>query len=273
METATDATTPYLLAAFCASACYAAATILQAIGSRRAAGLKAMLQPLVLLGVAIDGAAFVLSLVAYARLPLFLVQTIIAASVAAVVLLAVPFLKVPLRWPDAVAVCCVLVGLVGLALVGADQPAIAPPPGFVVAMAGSLGALLLVLIVGYRRGPAWLFGTISALAYAGVAIAARGAEDAGPLLQVLTQPLAGVIVGFGVIAFTAYVRALEVGPVALAASLVAVIEVAVPAAVGVALFGDSLPSGLVLPGVAAIVIALGGCVALGFSPATEAAGG
>ncbi len=232
-----------------------------------------MLQPLVLLGVAIDGASFVLSLVAYARLPLFLVQTIIAASVAAVVLLAVPFLKVRLRWQDAVAVCCVLAGLIGLALVGADQPAVAPPAGFLATMAASLGALALVLIVGYRRGPAWLFGTISALAYAGVAIAARGAQEAGPVLQVITQPLAGVIVGFGVIAFTAYVRALEVGPVALAASLVAVIEVALPAVVGVALFGDSLPPGLLLPGVASIVVALAGCVALGFSPATRAAGG
>ncbi|WP_143483672.1 hypothetical protein [Propionicimonas paludicola] len=232
-----------------------------------------MLQPLVLIGVAIDGASFLLSLVAYARLPLFLVQTIIAASVAVVVVLAVPFLNVRLRWSDAAAVLCVLAGLIGLALLGTDQPAVAPPPGFLAATASSLVALIVVLTVWYRRGPAWLFGTISALAYAGVAIAARGTDDAGGLLQMLCQPLAIVIVGFGVVAFTAYIRALEVGPVALAASLVAVIEVVVPAVIGVALFGDTLAPGLVLPAAASVVIALGGCIALGFSPATRAASG
>lgn len=263
---------PYLLAAFGASVGYAVATILQALGTRRSTGLRALTQPLVLLGLALDGASFLLSLMAYARLPLFLVQTIIAASVAFVVLLAVPVLKVSLRRQDVVAVLAVVAGLIGLALVGSDQPAASPPSGFVAATLAGLVVLAVVLGLGYRSGPASLFGTISALGYAGVAIAARGARTSGSWSELVAQPLTIAVVGYGVIAFTAYVRALEVGPVALAASLVAVIEVVVPGVAGLFLFGDSVPAGAALPGVLAVLIALAGCVVLGFSPATAAAG-
>jgi drug/metabolite transporter (DMT)-like permease len=263
---------PALLAAFGASAGYAVATILQALGTRRSTGLRALAQPLVLLGLALDGASFLLSLVAYARLPLFLVQTVIAASVAFVVVLAVPLLKVSLRRRDVVAVVAVVAGLVGLALIGSDQPPATPPPGFTAAMLAGLAVLAVALGLGYRSGPAWLFGTISALGYAGVAIAARGARTSGSWSELVAQPLTIAVVGFGVIAFTAYVRALDVGPVTLAASLVAVIEVAVPGVAGLFLFGDNVPADASLPGALAVLVALAGCVVLGSSPATAAAG-
>jgi drug/metabolite transporter (DMT)-like permease len=263
--------TPYLLAAFGTSAGYAVATILQAVGARRASGLRALVQPLVVLGLLLDGAAFLLSLVAYSRLPLFLVQTVIAASVVGVVLLAVPVLKVPLRGRDVVAVLAVVAGLVGLAVVTGEQTAAPAPSGFVAGTLAALVVLGVLLAAGYRRGPAWLFGTISALGYAGVAIAARGARTTGAWTAIVWQPLAIPVLGFGVIAFVAYVRALEVGTAALAASLVAVIEVLVPAVAGWLLFGDGLAPSALLPGIAAVVVALAGCLALGRGPGNAAA--
>jgi drug/metabolite transporter (DMT)-like permease len=262
-----------LLAALGASVGYAVATILQAVGSRRASGLRALYQPLVAAGLALDGASFLLSLVAYVRLPLFGVQTIIAASVAGVVLLAVPFLKVPLRRVDVAGVVAVVAGLAVVATVSGDQPATRAPDGFVLATLVCAGALAVLLAVLYRRGPAWSLGTASALGYAGVAVAARGATTGGDWWQLVLQPLAPAILVFGVVAFVAYVRALERGPVGLAAGLVAVIEVVVPGLAGLALFGDSVPAGLAVPAAVAVAVALAGCVVLSRSPANGVAGG
>ena len=71
---------PGLLAAVGASVAYGVATLLQAVGARRAGGLAALRQPAVLGGLALDGAAFLVSLLAFARLPLFVVEAVIAAT-------------------------------------------------------------------------------------------------------------------------------------------------------------------------------------------------
>ena len=68
-----------LLAAIGASVGYGVATVLQALGARRSAGLSALRQPAVLGGFALDGLSFLVSLLAFARLPLFLVETVIAS--------------------------------------------------------------------------------------------------------------------------------------------------------------------------------------------------
>ncbi|HEY0237570.1 MAG TPA: hypothetical protein VGC37_02895 [Friedmanniella sp.] len=262
-----------LLAAAGASVGYGVATVMQAVGARRAGGLAAFGQPLVLGGLALDGTCFLLSLLAFARLPLFVVETIIAASLVVVVLLARPVLRVPLRRADIVAVVVVLVGLTALAAAAGGQPPI-PAAGAVV-RACLVGVVVLAAVTAacYRRGPAWIMGLASALGYSGVAIGARGAHTGGPLIDVVRQPMAVVVVASGLIAVVAYVRAIERGPVSLAAALVAVVEVVLPGAVGLAFLGDTVRAGWALPAAAAVLAALVGCVTLARSPANEAAGG
>ncbi len=111
-----------LLAALGAAVAYAVGTVLQARGTRRAAGLRALRQPLVLLGLACDGLGLLLALVAYGRLPLFVVQGVVASSVVGVVLLAVPVLGARLRRSDAAGVGVAVVGLALLAASAAEQP-------------------------------------------------------------------------------------------------------------------------------------------------------
>lgn len=260
-----------LLAAIGASLAYAVATVLQALGSRKAQGLNAFFQPLVVLGLVLDGAAFLLSLVAYASLPLFLVQAIIAASLVGVVVLAVPALHVSLRPRDIAGVIAVVLGLVVLGLATGDQPEVSPSGTFVVVVLGAAAVLAVALAVGYLKGPAWLLGAISALAYSGVAIAARGATSHGSWTSVVFQPLSAAVLLFGITAVIAYVRALERGPVSLAAALVSVIEVVVPGVVGVAFFGDGVASGWAIPALVAVAVCLAGCIVLSFSPANAAA--
>ncbi|MGW6229132.1 hypothetical protein ACWFQT_18680, partial [Cellulosimicrobium cellulans] len=77
-----------LLAAVAASVLYAVSTIMQAVATRRAHGLAAVAQPLVIGGLVVDGVAWLLSLLALDHLPLFVVQAVVAASLVVVVLLA-----------------------------------------------------------------------------------------------------------------------------------------------------------------------------------------
>lgn len=262
-----------LLAAVGASVGYGVATILQAIGTRRAHGMAAFANRLVLGGLALDVACFALSLLAFARLPLFVVETVIAASVVVVVLLARPFLGAPLRGVDLAAAGGVVLSLVVLAGASGHQPPVHAAGTFLTATLVGAGLLAALLAGAYATGPAWLLGLVSALGYAGVAIGARGARTDGGLLHVVLQPMALVVGGCGVIAVVAYVRALERGSVGLAAATVSVVEVLVPGLVGAAFLGDTVRPGW-LPGVvAAVAVALTGCVILARSPANEAAGG
>jgi drug/metabolite transporter (DMT)-like permease len=259
-----------LLAAVAASVGYGVATLLQALGARRAGGLATFRQPIVLGGFALDAASFAVSLLAFARLPLFLVESVVAASLVVVVLLARPVLGTPLRGMDLLATSVVLGGLVVLAAAAGRQP---PAAGNRAVLRGALVALGL-LVVGtaacYRRGPAWVMGLASALGYSGVAIGVRAARTDGTVGQLLWQPATLVVLVSGVVAIVAYLRALERGPASLAASLVAVVEVLVPGAVGLAALGDTVRTGWALPAAVATAAALGGCLVLARAPANAA---
>ena len=89
-----------LLGAFAAAILYGAATVLQAAGVRSlrlvpaGASLPARLWAgrLYAVGLALDGLGFLASIAALRTLPLFVVQSAIASSVAVTALLAVAFL-------------------------------------------------------------------------------------------------------------------------------------------------------------------------------------
>jgi drug/metabolite transporter (DMT)-like permease len=258
-----------LLAAVGASIGYGVATVLQALGTRRAGGLAAFRQPYVLAGFGLDIVSFLASLIAFERLPLFLVQAIIAASLVVVVLVAHPVLHTPLRRADLVAAGVVVAALVVLGGAAGTQPP-KPADDAVVRVALIATAVLVVATIAfYPKGPAWVMGLASALGYSGVAIGVRGAREGGSLWHVLWQPMTLVVVASGVIAIVAYVRALERGPASLAASLVSVGEVVVPGVVGLVVLGDTIKAGWAVPAALAIAAALGGCLALARTPGAQ----
>lgn len=258
-----------LLAAVGASVGYGVATVLQAVGARRSGGLSALRQPAVLGGLVLDGLSFLVSLLAFARLPLFLVETVIASSLVVVVLLARPVLHTPLRAIDLVAAVVVVGGLVVLAGAGGSQPAVAADRTVVRWVFVALAVLVVGTAASYPRAPAWVMGLASAFGYSGVAIGVRAARTSGSLAELIWQPMALVVVLCGLVAVVAYVRALELGPAGLAASLVSVVEVVVPGVVGLAVLGDTVRSGWGVPAVVAILAALAGCVLLARAPGND----
>lgn len=262
-----------LLAAVAAAVGYGVSTVLEAVGARRSPGAGALRQPIVLGALVLDGAAWLASLLALDRLPLFAVQAIQASSVVVVVVLARFVLGTRTRPRDAVAAAVVVAALVVVALGSGEQPAVTPPPGFTVGMLVASGVLVVAAVAAYARGGALLLALLAGLGYSGAAVAARGAHASGGLLATVAQPLAIAIVACGAVGVLAYLRALERGPAGGVAALSSVIEVLVPGVVGVAVLGDTVRHGWGVPVVLALVAALVACVALARSPAAVATAG
>ena len=260
-----------LLAAVAAAVAYGVSTVLQAVGARRAGGVAALRQPLVAGALGLDGGAWLLSLLALDVLPLFVVQAVLASSVAVVVVLARLVLGAPARRRDVVAVVVVVAALAVVAAGSGEQPAPRPPGSFTTGMLVATGALVLVTALAYRRAGAPLLALLGGLGYSGAAIAARGAHASGPVLDAVLQPLALVVVVCGAVGVLAYLRALERGSVGGAAALLSVVEVLVPGAVGLAVLGDVVRPGWGVPVALALVAALTMCAVLGSSPAGRAA--
>lgn len=260
-----------LAAAVAAAAGYGVSTVMQAVAARRASGLAVVRQPLVVGGFVVDGASWLLSLLALDHLPLFVVQAVLASSLVVVVLLASRVLGAPVRGVDRAAIGVAVAALVVLAAGSGEQPATVPPAGFTPAMLVATGVLAVAAVAAYRSGPPLLLAALGGLGYSGAAIAARGAHASGDLLDTVLQPLALVVAGCGVVGALTYLRALERGPVGAAAAVVSVLEVLVPGAVGVLVLGDTVRAGWAVPVVLAVAVAVAACGVLAVSPANAVA--
>ena len=141
---------------------YGIATLVQAAGSKKAEGLQTFVQPLVIIGLVIDGGAFLVSLVAYQYAPLFLVQTIIGAAVVISVLGAPRFLPgVSLRTIDLVGAAIVLVGLVVIAGAAGPEDPRKPGSSFVTALIIIAVVVAALTAIAYTWAPAWVMAVLA----------------------------------------------------------------------------------------------------------------
>ena len=266
-----------LVGAFGAAILYGVGTVLQAEGLRRSARSTATTLWgrieagwLYVVGLALDGAGFLASVAALRSLPLFIVESAVASSVAVTAILAAIFLGGRLDRPTVLALLVVGVGLVGLAASAVEGPA--------KALSGSAAVLLLVLTVptavlgfiGFRmpaaRGVA-LLAVVAGLGFGGAGVAARTLSLDG--WKVLTDPVAWALVVYGVLALAAFGLALQRGSVTVVAAVTFSIETVVPAAVGLIWLGDQIRDGLAWLTVLGFVLTLGGSVRLARFAAAE----
>lgn len=260
-----------LLCAVGSALAYGTSTLMQAVATRRAHGLAAVMTPLVVGAFVVDGLGFLLSLLALDSLPLFVVQSVMASMLVVVVLGARFVLEARLRRLDVTAVVVVIGALVLIGLGSGEQPAVEPPSSFERAMLIATGVLVLVALALYRSGPGWALAAVAGLGFSGAAIAARASHHHDGLWAMLWQPMTACIVVGGIIGALCSLRALERLAVGPSAAILSVIEVVVPGAVGVLVLGDTIANGM-LPGVVVgLVLAIGGCVVLALSPANRAA--
>jgi hypothetical protein len=175
-----------------------------------------------------------------------------------------------LRRVDGAAVVASMLALVVLGLAAGAEGATPPSRALQMTILAAAPAVALAAVVLARWSAPVVLGAVDGLAYGGTAMSARALDVSGSLVHVATRPLALALVAFGVTGTLAYATALdraEVGPVTAA---LWVVEVVVPAAVGVAVLGDHVRPGWAAPALAAVMVALGATVVLAWSPAQVA---
>jgi len=267
-----------LVGAFGAAILYGVGTVLQAEGLRRSARSRATtlwgrIQAgwLYAVGLALDGAGFLASVAALRSLPLFIVESAVASSVAVTAILAAIFLGGRLDRPTVLALVVVGVGLVGLAASAVEGPA--------KTLTGSAAVLLLLLtmptavlgFIGFRMqaaGGVALLAVVAGLGFGGAGVAARTLSLSDGW-KVLIDPVAWSLLVYGVLALAAFGLALQRGSVTVVAAVTFSIETVVPAAVGLIWLGDEVRAGFAWLTVVGFVLTLAGSVRLARFAAAE----
>ncbi|NYG08631.1 drug/metabolite transporter (DMT)-like permease [Phycicoccus badiiscoriae] len=260
---------------------YGIASVLQAVGTARANGLAVLRQPTYVLGLGCDAVAWVASLLALRQLPLFAVQALLAGSLAVTVVLARVVLGTRMRPRDAVAAGVVTGTLVVLAASAGPPSTLRTPGSFVPIMLVVLALIAVATAAAWARPRSGALAVIAGVAFSGAALSARAVQGAPATegvgsthgavdwVALLHEPLAWAVIGYGALGMLCYTLALEHGPVGPATAILWVVEVALPAVVGVVVLGDGVRAGWALPAVVSLVLALAACVVLATGPGQE----
>jgi drug/metabolite transporter (DMT)-like permease len=269
------------LGAVVTALCYGVAAVLQAVAMREGAPGESLDARVVvrmlsrlpyLAGLALDGLGFLASLLALRHLPLFLVQAAVAASVGITALLADRFLGVALGRAQWAVLAALATGVVLLAI--SAEPGGASSlsrPGQWAVLIG-VAPLSVLGIWGARpgRGGAPLLALVSGAAYGGVGIAARALPVSGSWWHLAAEPLTYAVVGYGAVGTVLFAAGLERGSVTVVVAVLFAVETVVPAAVGLAVLGDTARSGLAAVAVLGFVITVGSALLLaGFAQPAE----
>jgi drug/metabolite transporter (DMT)-like permease len=244
------------------------AAVVQAHAVRRLPGseagviapaLQALQSPLIHVVVTLYLLSWLLHVVAIDRLPLFLAQAGVAASLAVTALGAARWLREHLGPRHWAAIGVVVLGL-GL-LLAAAGPVTEHQfgPAETLALYGGIIALAVGGVgLALRPGGGLAIALLGGLAYAGSPLATRAMVDEhgwGWLVPAVA------VAAYGVLGFWLYSLAMQRTSVAAASTVLVVVQVLVPAVAGMTLLGDGLDrqwGWLVVPGLLLAVV--GGAV-------------
>ena len=263
-----------LLGAAAAAIAYGTATVLQAIGVQRMAAIPRGATPwsrlaagrLYALGLIVDVLGFFASVVSLRTLPLFLVESAVASSVAVTAVLAVWVLELRLRRAEITALVVIGVGLVLLAVSAEPGPAhhAGAAAGWV--LLGTVALVALSLFIGVRdpnfpRASLILAATAGA-GYGLVGIAARALAVQHPWWRTAADPVLWALLAQGALGTIAFGFALHRGRVTTVAAITMVVETVFPAIVGLAFLGDAVRHHLTPVAVIGFLATLAGSIAL-----------
>ncbi len=264
-----------ILAVLCAVGAmvlFGIAAVLQALATSRAVDVEVLdprlllrltHQPVFLAALALNGLGFLLHVTALHSLPLFLVQAVIAGSVAVTAVLSVRVFGVRLGGGQWGAVALVVLGLVLLAPTATEGAAITPGVREPLVLLAAV-VVVCVTAVSVRRVPGAtgtvLLGLLAGTGFGVVAVSARLLPSYG--VELLTAPVAYVLVLAAATAYLVYSAAMQRGSVTTAMAAMVITQTVVPAVAGLFL-GDSVRAGLVPVAVLGFGLALAGALGLG----------
>jgi drug/metabolite transporter (DMT)-like permease len=253
---------------------YGLGTVFQAAGARRAETaehLDVMLfarlarQLPYLTGLALDAVGFVAALVALRTLPLFVVQSAVAASIGVTAVTAMFVFGFTLHRNDKIALTVLIIGLalLGTSAKGEHATHLSSLGGWLL-----LGGVLVVIVggvvAGRMRDPhaGIALAACAGLGFAGTGIAARALVVPHPLWHVLYQPVFIALVAYGACGMLMFASALQRGAVNATAAVMFAVETIVPAIVGLVWLGDATRPGFQAVAAFGFVLAVGGSLAL-----------
>ncbi len=248
-----------LLAALAAAVIFGISAVVQAVAARDH-GLFSRLMLLVGLSYVLG---WTLHLVAISRLPLYLAQVGIALSLVVTVVIAATVVGEPLAPRHWAAIGAMALGL-GL-LVGA-----AGPVGHHLFDTNRTLALYTALTITFGLGllarrmrgelSGVLLGALGGIAYSGSPIATRSLVD--PAWDLTTLAPAVTILLFGLLGFWLYSLALSRSSVTAATAPLVLLETAIPAIVGLSVFGDGVRAGWTAVALVGFVVSVAGALVL-----------
>jgi multidrug transporter EmrE-like cation transporter len=263
-----------LLAAAGIAVCYGMATVMQSVGAKRTAAGEGLDPGLLvrllksapyLLGLALDGAGFALTVLALQTLPLFVVEAFTASALAVTAVAAAFWLKVPLSRGEWTGVAAVVAGLVALGLSAGEDVAVELQTWEKwLPLAVSLlllGLTLLAARIPGRLGVTAL-GAMSGFGFGLVGIGVRMLDSPMSVTGLLTNPATYGIVAAGGLALLALATALQRGGVTQATAAMVVTETIVPSGIGLAFLGDRIRPGYEVVAGIGLLVAIAGAVAL-----------
>ncbi len=263
------------VSAIAAALFYGVGSVLQAVAAKRTETAESLdprflyrmvKQVPYLIGLACDGAGFLVSLVALHFLPLFFVEAVLAGSVGVTAILAVIFLHTKLKPLEIGGLVALMVGLALLAISAKDGPAHQLPMwGRWTLLAGTLVIALATLLSmkylkGHRSGIA--LAIISGLAFSGLGVASRTLVFPAPIGPTLRQATIWSVVIYGALGLVLFAFALQRAPVTTVTALVFGIQTTIPALFGILLLGDRSRQGLAWAAITGFILAVVGAILL-----------
>lgn len=242
--------------AFGCAICYGIGSILQQIGSRQAKPASSLSPrnlvrfahhwPYVV-GLGVDFLGWILSLLALRMLPLFLVQAAITSAIAVNAVVARIILRnslsVNARW----AIAVVIVGLVLLAFSASPQTAHPLTNqlklGIIIAPFGLLTAGILTMRFLQPNRIPLMLAALSGIVFSGVGIIGRSIVIPHDYWQIIFEPMAWVLVFYGILGELMFSVALQKGQVTTVFATLFAIETVIPTGVGIIFLGDSARAG------------------------------
>ncbi|SNY30192.1 DMT family transporter [Paractinoplanes atraurantiacus] len=259
------------------SLCYATASILQAVGARRSVGtVRTMAHPLYMLGLLFDILAWIGAMIALRELAVYVVESILAGSLAITVLVARFALGCRLRRRDAAAVVVTIASLSFLALSAGPQDDVHTSDELRFALCA---AAMVMVLVGWGaakvQAPGGLIAAFAGLSLGGAALIGRslpvpeGLSTGQTALAIVTEPLTLALLTFAATGMMLYAHALQHGDVGPVTAIHWTAEVCAPSVVAMAFLGDTVRDGWLLPAVIAGVATVSAAVVLATAPATH----
>ncbi|WP_158887142.1 hypothetical protein [Amycolatopsis anabasis] len=243
-------------------------SILEATGVRRAGAyggtsldlVRLRRQWIYFLGLGVDVLGFVFAAAALHRLPLFLVQSVLAFSVGVTATISA-FLGTRLGAAGWVALGVGAAGLVLLGLSADPSPAHSVAIGWRLVLLGMAVVVAALAFYAKHRNRPWTAPVMAfgaGLGFSVVGVSARTLDLAGPLWRIALEPSAWAIVLNGLAAAVVFAMALQQGAATAATAVMFTTNTALSSLVGLVYLGDRVRPGFAAAATAGMVLAIAG---------------